>query len=60
MGRIPDTPVSAWKEKIDWFMNSPQEMGTSTRRLVAAEKDQELLNFHENLKSTRKLVASET
>ena len=29
-----------------------------TRRLVAAEKDQVLLNFHENLKSTRKLVAS--
>ena len=24
MGRIPDTPVSAWKEKIDWFMNSHQ------------------------------------
>ena len=36
------------------------EMGTSMRRLVAAEKDQELLNFHENPKSTRKLVASET
>ena len=34
------------------------EMDKSTRRLVAAEKDQELLNFHENLKSTRKLVAS--
>ena len=30
----------------------------STRRLVAAEQNQELLNFHENLKSTRKLVAS--
>ena len=26
--------------------------------LVAAEKDQQLRNFHENLKSTRKLVAS--
>ena len=36
------------------------EMDTSTSRLVAAEKDQELLNFHENLKSTRKLAASET
>ena len=24
MGRIPDTPVSAWKEKIDWFMKSSQ------------------------------------
>ena len=24
MGRIPDTPTSALKEKIDWFMNSPQ------------------------------------
>ena len=34
------------------------EMNKSTRRLVAAEKDQELLNLHENLKSTRKLVAS--
>ena len=34
------------------------EMDKSTRRLVAAEKDQELLNFHENLKRTRKLVAS--
>ena len=33
-------------------------MDESTRRLVAAEKDQELLNFNENLKSTRKLVAS--
>ena len=30
----------------------------STRRLAAAEKHQELLNFHENLKSTRKPVAS--
>ena len=30
----------------------------SARRLVAAEKNQELLNVHENLKSTRKLVAS--
>ena len=27
-------------------------MDKSTRRLVAAEKDQELLNVHENLKST--------
>ena len=33
------------------------EMDKSTRRLVAAEKDQEHQNFHENLKSTRKLVA---
>ena len=33
-------------------------MDKSTRILVAAEKDQELLNFHEDLKSTRKLVAS--
>ena len=33
-------------------------MDESTRRLEAAEKDQELLNFHENLKSTVKLVAS--
>ena len=24
MGRIPNTPVSAWKEKIEWFMNSFQ------------------------------------
>ena len=24
MRRIPDTPVSAWKEKNDWFMNSRQ------------------------------------
>ena len=24
MGRIPDTPASAWKGKIDWFMNSRQ------------------------------------
>ena len=24
MGRIPDTPVSAQKEKVDWFMNSHQ------------------------------------
>ena len=30
----------------------------STRRLVAADKEQELLDFHENLKSTRKIVAS--
>ena len=30
----------------------------STRRLAAAEKHQELLNFHENLKITRKPVAS--
>ena len=30
----------------------------STRRLVAAEVNQELLNFHGNLKSTRKLVAT--
>ena len=34
------------------------EMDKSTRRLAAEEKDQELPNFHENLKSTRKLVAS--
>ena len=34
-----------------------EKLDKSTRRLVAAEKDQELLNFHENLKSTRKLVA---
>ena len=34
------------------------EMDKSTRRLAAAEKDQELLNFHENLKSTRKLAVS--
>ena len=33
------------------------EMDKSTRRLVAAEKDQELLNFHENLNSMRKLEA---
>ena len=31
---------------------------STRRRLVAAEKNQELRNFHENLKSTRKLVAS--
>ena len=24
MGRILGTPVGAWKEKIDWFMNLPQ------------------------------------
>ena len=24
MGRFANTPVSAWKEKIDWFMNSSQ------------------------------------
>ena len=30
----------------------------STRRLVAAEVNQELLNFHGNLKSARKLVAT--
>ena len=24
MGRIPNTPVSAWMEKINWFMNSSQ------------------------------------
>ena len=24
MGRISENPVSAWKEKIDWFMNSSQ------------------------------------
>ena len=34
------------------------EMDKSTRRLVATEKDQELQNFHENLKSRKKLVAS--
>ena len=34
------------------------DMDEITRRLVAAEKCQELLNFHEHLKSTRKLVAS--
>ena len=34
------------------------ETDKNTRRLVAAEKDQELLHFHENLKSTRKLAAS--
>ena len=34
------------------------EMDESTRRLVAAEKDQQLLNFHQNPKSARKLVAS--
>ena len=34
------------------------EMDKSTRRLVAAENDQELLNFRENQKNTRKLVAS--
>ena len=34
------------------------EMDESTRRPVEAEKYQELLNFHENLKSTRKLAAS--
>ena len=33
------------------------EMDKGTRRL-AAEKDPELVNFHENLKSTRKLAAS--
>ena len=32
-------------------------MDKSTRRLVAAEKDVELLNFRENLKRTRELVA---
>ena len=30
----------------------------STKKLVAAEKNQELLNVHENLESTRNLVAS--
>ena len=30
----------------------------STRRLVAAEVNQELLNFHGNLKSTRQLLAT--
>ena len=30
----------------------------STRRLVTAEQNRELLNFHENQKGTRKLVAS--
>ena len=30
----------------------------TSRRLVTGEKNQELLNFHENLKSTTKLVAS--
>ena len=34
------------------------ERDKSTRRLVAAEKDLELLNFHEKLKSTREIVAS--
>ena len=34
------------------------EMDKSTRRLEAAEENQELLNFHEHLESTRKLVAS--
>ena len=34
------------------------EMDKSTRRLVSAEEDQELKNVHENLKSTRKFVAS--
>ena len=34
------------------------EKDKRTRRLVAAKKDQELLNFHEYLKSTRKLVGS--
>ena len=24
MGRISDTPVSAWKEKINWLLNSSQ------------------------------------
>ena len=24
MGRVSEIPVSAWKEKIDWFMNSSQ------------------------------------
>ena len=28
MGRIPDTPASAWREKVDWFMNSPQCRGS--------------------------------
>ena len=34
------------------------EMDKSTRRLAAEEKDEELRDFNENLKSTRKLVAS--
>ena len=33
-------------------------LDVGSRRLVAAEKDQELQNFHEDRKSTRKLVAS--
>ena len=24
MGKISENPVKAWKEKIDWFMNSSQ------------------------------------
>ena len=24
MGRVPNTPVSAWKEQLEWFMNSSQ------------------------------------
>ena len=33
-------------------------MDKSTRRLGAAEKDQELLNLYESLRSTRKLATS--
>ena len=36
-----------------------KKMDQSTRRLVAAEKVQELLNLHENMKSSKKLTSSE-
>ena len=40
MGRIPDTPVSAWKEKIEWFMNSLQ-----CRELSGEPMEFEWVNF---------------
>ena len=39
-----------------WQKDAVLDVGT--RRLVAVEKQQELLNFHGNPKSTRKLAAS--
>ena len=57
-GRLVAREPSQDEASSSQMWQTDAKMDESTRRLVAAEKEEELLHFHQNLKSTRKLVAS--
>ena len=59
--RLEEYRRELWREnliKTQRRWQKDADLDKSTRRLVAAENDQELLNVRENQRSTRKLVAS--